>query len=115
MDEKQAVQQIVSAITPELWYLFFQMIITAILSLALIQVLRSLVSYFFVRMDKELSRNVKVIYPPSSDKEGYITDINVQNLTITMVNGNEVYIPITKVRQMVWEIPKRNGKPQKKD
>ena len=111
MDEKQAVQQIVSAITPELWYLFFQMILTAIFSLALIQVLRSLVAYFFVRFDKELSRNVKIIY---DGREGYITDINLQNLTITMINGNEVFIPITKVRQMIWEIPKRNGKPQKK-
>jgi len=112
MNEKQAVQEIVTAITPELWYLFFQMVLTAIMSLALIQVLRSLVAYFFVRMDKELSRNVKVVY---DGREGYITDINVQNLTITMVNGNEVFIPITKVRQMIWEIPKRNGKPQKKD
>ena len=107
MDEKQAVQQIVSAITPELWYLFFQMILTAILSLALIQVLRSIVSYCFVRFDKELSKNVKVIF---DGKEGYITDVNLQNLTITMVNGNEIFVPITKVRSMIWEIPKRNGK-----
>jgi len=109
--EQEAVKNIVTAITPELWYFFLQMVMTAILSLAIIQVLRSLVAYFFVRMDKELSRNVKVIY---DGREGYITDINVQNLTITMLNGNEVFIPITKVRQMVWEIPKRNGKPQQK-
>lgn len=104
--EQEVVKNIVTAVTPELWYLFFQMVLTAILSLALIQVLRSIVSYCFVRFDKELSKNVKIIF---EGREGYITHINLQNLTITLINGNEIFVPITKVRSMIWEIPKRNG------
>ena len=111
MDEKQAVQEIVTAITPELWYMFFQMVLAAILTLALVQMLKSLVAYLFVRFDRELGKNVKVVM---DGEEGYVAHINLQHLIVRMKSGNEKLVPITKVRTMVWEVVRLNGDFQKK-
>jgi hypothetical protein len=99
--EQQAIQQIVTAIAPELWVLFLQAVATVILTLIVYQLLRNVAAYITLRFDKEFGKNVKVIY---EGQKAMVVDVNVRRLTIKRENGNEVLIPITKVGQMSWEI-----------
>lgn len=103
--EQQAIQQIVTAIAPELWVLFLQAVATVILTLIVYQLLRNVAAYITLRFDKEFGKNIKVIY---DGKEALVTDVNMRRLTLKRENGNDVLIPITKVGQLSWEIV-RNG------
>jgi len=103
--EQQVAQQLVNAITPELWDLFIRMIITVVLSLVAYQVLRNVAAYIILRFDKEFGKNIKVIY---NGQNAIVSEVNMRRLTLTLENGNEVLIPITKVAQMPWELV-RNG------
>lgn len=103
--EQQVVQQIVTAVTPELWTLFFQMVLTVILTLIVYQLLRNVTAYIILRFDKEFGKNIKVVY---DGHDAMVVDVNMRRLTLKLENGNELLIPITKVGQMSWEIV-RNG------
>jgi len=103
--EQQAIQQIVTAIAPELWVLFLQATATVILTLIVYQLLRNVAAYITLRFDKEFGKNIKVIF---EGEEALVIDVNMRRLTLKRQNGNDVLIPITKVGQMSWEIV-RNG------
>lgn len=103
--EQQIINDMVTAVTPELWILFLQMLATICLTLLIYQVGRQFVAYLMMRFDKEISKNVKV---RNGNYEGYITNITIQHLTLTLDNGNQVMIPIIQARSMIWEIIK-NG------
>lgn len=103
--EQQAIQQIVTAVAPELWVLFLQATATVILTLIVYQLLRNVAAYITLRFDKEFGKNVKVIY---DGQIAMVIDVNIRRLTLKLENGNDVLIPITKVGQISWEII-RNG------
>lgn len=103
--EQQIIQDMVTAITPELWYLFLQAVATVILTLIVYQLLKNVAAYITLRFDKEFGKNIKVVY---DGHDAIVTDVNIRRLTLKLDNGNDVLIPITKVSQIAWEIV-RNG------
>lgn len=115
--DAEAIQQIVTAVAPELWYLLVQGLATVAIGLALYKLLNAIVSYYFVRFDKELGKNVGVII---NDRRGYIAHISLRHLIVKfddtikpcgdnedVHSGNELLIPITQVASRVWEIIRR--------
>lgn len=105
--QQQIINEMVTAVTPELWILFLQMLGTVCLTLLIYQILRQVVSYLMMRFDKEISKNVKV---RNGNYEGYITNLTIQHLTLTLDNNNQVMIPIIQARSMIWEIIKNGNK-----
>ena len=105
MKMDQQIQQMVTAITPELWALFLQAVATVIITLIIYQLLKNVASYVVLRFDKEFGKNVKVVY---NGQTAMVVDVNVRRLTLKLENGNDILIPITKVSQISWEII-RNG------
>jgi small-conductance mechanosensitive channel len=103
--DQQIINDVITSVSPELWYLFLQMLVTVCITLLLYQVLKNLTAYMFVRFDKEISKNVKI---KTDGVEGTISDINVRHLIIKNKEGSTILIPITKVNGMIWEIVK-NG------
>jgi len=101
----QQIQEMVTAITPELWALFLQAVATVIITLIVYQLLKNVASYVVLRFDKEFGKNVKVVY---NGQTAMVVDVNVRRLTLKLENGNDILIPITKVSQISWEII-RNG------
>ena len=92
----------VVALTPELWWLFVQMIATSIIALVLYKLVNQTVNYFFIRFDKEISKNVGVVI---DGREAYVAHIGFRNLTVEFDdNGNEMIIPLSKVLTEKWEI-----------
>ena len=102
--EQKIIQDMVTAITPELWTLFLQMIVTVVFTLVIYQVLRNVASYINLRFDKEFGKNVKVIY---DGKNAYVKDITLKHLILRLENGNDLLVPISKVMQMHWEIERK--------
>lgn len=103
--EQKVIQDMITAITPELWILFIRMIATVISSLVIYQLLKNVAAYIVLRFDKEFGKNIKVMY---NDQAALVVDINLRRLTLKLENGNDVLIPITKVNQINWELV-RNG------
>lgn len=99
--EQQIIQEMVTAIAPELWILFLQATATVILTLIVYQLLRNVAAYVVLRFDKEFGKNIKVKY---NDQIAMVVDVNMRRLTLKLENGNDVLIPITRVAQMNWEI-----------
>ena len=99
------VTEIITSITPELWWLFVQCLVTVLITLLAYQVLRNVVAYIFVRFDREISKNVKLKF---DNEEAMICHINMRHIIIRKKSGTEVLIPITQVSKMNWEIIK-NG------
>lgn len=60
-----------------------------------------------VRFDREISKNVNVIYEGEVCR---IAHINMRHLILRKKGGTELLIPITKVGQMVWEVEKNGVK-----
>lgn len=105
MSQDEIIQQMVATIAPELWWLFVQMIATAIISLALYKLINQMVNYFFIRFDKEISKNVGVVI---DKREAYIAHISFRHLIVRFDdNGNEMIIPLAKVMSERWEIIRR--------
>ena len=102
------VQQVIQSVAPELWWLLIQAIGTAIACLALYKIVNQITSYFFVRFDKELGKNVEVII---NGRKGYITHISIRHLIIRFKEQGECHsemiIPITKVLSKEWEIVRK--------
>lgn len=103
--EQQVIQQMVTAITPELWTLFLQSVGTIIGTLIVYQLLKNVAAYIVLRFDKEFGKNIKVVY---DGQTAVVVDVNIRRLTLRLENGNEVLIPITRVSLMSWELV-RNG------
>jgi hypothetical protein len=97
---------IMSSVSPHLWYLFMQMLITVAIGFALMGAIKNVVAYFFVRFDKELSKNVRVVY---GGQEGFIAHISMKHLIVRTEDGNENLIPIQKVNSMTWTIQRSHG------
>ena len=82
-----------------------QMIVTGIIALALYKVMNQAVNYFFIRFDKEISKNVGVVV---DKREAYIAHISFRHLIVRFDdNGNEMIIPLSKVLSDKWEIIRR--------
>lgn len=108
ISEKQVISDLVNSITPELWYLFLQMLATICLTLLVYQLLRNITAYVMVRFDREISKNVNVIYDGDVCRIAYI---NIRHLILRKKGGkSELLIPITKVGQMIWEVQKNGDK-----
>jgi hypothetical protein len=118
-DTAEAVQQLVTAVAPELWWILVQSLATVAIMLSIYKVLNSIVSYFFVRFDKELGKNVGVVI---EGRKGYIAHISMRHLIIKydeiphspecgeapdVHSGNELLIPINSVLSRSWEIIRR--------
>lgn len=104
--EQQIINDLVTSITPELWWLFLQMLATICVTLLVYQIMRNLTAYVLVRFDREISKNVNVVFEGEVCR---IAHINIRHLILRKKGGHsELLIPITKVGQMVWEIQK-NG------
>jgi hypothetical protein len=104
--EQQIVREMVTAITPELWVLFIQMLITVLFTLVLYQLLKNIAAYISLRFDKEFGKNVKVMY---EGKAAWVVDVTIRRLTLKIENGNEILIPITKINQINWELIRNGG------
>jgi hypothetical protein len=105
---EQLIQQMVASIAPELWWLFVQMVVTGIFMLALYKVMNQFVNYFFIRFDKEISKNVGVIV---DGREAYIAHISLRHVIVRFEdNDNEMIIPLSKVLSDKWEIIRRKKK-----
>ncbi len=104
--EQQVIQEIITSITPELWILFLQMFFTVLVTLVLYNVLKNVAAYIGLRLDKEMGKNVKVIYDGEVALIAYIT---WKHMIIKKSNGNDVLIPITKISQRDWEVVRHEG------
>lgn len=110
--DSAAIQSIVKAVTPELWFILVQSMATVGLGLAFYKMLNQLVSYMFVRFDIELGKNVGVVI---DGRRGYIAHLSLRHLIVKfdddekdeLHSGNDVLIPITQVTSRVWEIIRR--------
>ncbi len=109
--EQQVINEMVRAITPELWVLFIQMFVTILITLVLYAVLKNVAAYIGVRFDKEIGKNIEVMYEGQRARVAHIT---WKHLILQLENGNDVLIPITKVGAIPWELI-RDGKGRKKD
>lgn len=105
MSQQQVINELVTAVTPEVWWLFLQMLATICITLLVYQLLRNVTAYVMVRFDREISKNVNVVYEGDVCR---IAHINMRHLILRKKGNTELLIPITKVHQMVWEIQK-NG------
>jgi len=102
--EQQIIKDLVQSVAPELWWLFLQMMVTATIGLGLYKAMNQLVNYFFVRFDRELSKNVGVVI---DGRKGYIAHISIRNLIIRYDdNHNELIVPLSNVLNSHWEIIK---------
>jgi len=106
--DKEVIQQMVASVAPELWWLFIQMVVTGIIMLALYKVMNQFVNYFFIRFDKEISKNVGVVI---DGRDAYIAHISIRHLIVRFEdNENEMIIPLSKVLSDSWEIIRRAKK-----
>lgn len=105
---QEIINEFILAITPELWWLFLQMLATVCVTLLVYQLLRNITAYVMVRFDREISKNVNVIYDGDVCRIAYI---NIRHLILRKKGGkSELLIPITKVGQMIWEVQKNGEK-----
>ena len=105
---QEIINEFILAITPELWWLFLQMLATVCVTLLVYQLLRNITAYVMVRFDREISKNVNVIYDGDVCRIAYI---NIRHLILRKKGGkSELLIPITKVGQMIWEVQKNGDK-----
>lgn len=103
--EQQVIQEIVTSITPELWWLFIQMFVTVLVTLVLYNILKNVAAYISLRIDREMGKNVKVIY---DGEVVLIAHITWKHMIVKKENGNDVLIPITKIFQRDWEIVRKD-------
>ncbi len=110
--DQEIVQQIFSSVAPELWWLLLQSCATVAVCMALYKLLNSIVSYFYVRWDKELGKNVGVVI---DSRRGYIAHITFRHIIVKFDDNdddihsdNDLLIPITQVASRTWEIIRRN-------
>ncbi len=111
MEQQQIISELVQAITPELWVLFIQMFVTVLVTLILYAVLKNIAAYISVRFDKEIGKNIQVMYKGQVARVAHLT---WKQLILKLENGNDVLIPITKVGNMDWELI-RDDNGRKKD
>jgi hypothetical protein len=112
MNEKQMIQEVLNVVTPELWWLVYQLIATAAVTMALYKGVNQLVAYIFVRLDKEIGKHVDIIY---DGMKARIVSLNIKHLIVKFDNieengshaGNEKLIPIISVLSRDWEIIRR--------
>ncbi len=108
--DQEIVQQIFSSVAPELWWLLLQSCATVVVCIALYKLLNSIVSYFYVRWDKELGKRVGVVI---DGRRGYIAHITFRHIIVKfdedddnngLHSGNDILIPITQAGSRTWEI-----------
>lgn len=104
--EQKIIADIVTAVTPHMWWMFTQMLITVAIGFALMGAIKNLVAYAFVRFDREISKNVRIIY---EGKGAIISEITIKHLVVRLEDGNDVLIPIQKVNAMIWTIARHNN------
>ena len=103
---QQVVSEMVTAITPDLSWLFIRCLATVLIVMVFYSIIRNAAAHVMVRIDKELSKNVRVVY---EGEKGYIAHIGYRHMVIRLKGGNEVLVPIQRVGSMTWIIERHNG------
>lgn len=103
--EQQVINDIITSVAPELWILFLQMFFTVLATLLLYNILKNVAAYISLRIDKEMGKNVKVVY---ANEVVLISCITWKHMIVKKENGNDVLIPITKISQRDWEIVRKD-------
>ncbi len=98
--ESQIIQ-ILNAITPELWFLFFKLIIALLIVLVLKDMVSTFVNYLVFRTSKFISKNVQV---KINGVDGFIEDYNIRAIFIRTKGGDLKIIPMNRWRYQDWTI-----------
>jgi len=105
--EAEAIKQIFIAIKPELMWTLLQTSIVAIAILLLHNALKTLAAYISFRSNKDIGKNVKIIF---KGREAIITHFTVRFIFLRFKEtGNEMIIPMSRWEIHDWELIK-NGK-----
>ena len=107
----QAVVDIVEAIKPELWVMFFKFVGVAVILLILRNIFGNLAAYFMFRTNKHLGKNVRLRF---KKRDAIIVDYDWRFIHLKFLDTNtEGLIHITLWPRQKWEVYK-NGFHQKK-
>lgn len=105
MDAK-VVLEMFNAIKPELWYMFFQALLIAVVLMVLKNVHTNLAAYVMFRTNKNIGKNVKIRF---NGRDAIITGYDWRFIYIEYLDSHtEALVHITNWKGQKWEVYK-NG------
>jgi len=103
----KSVQEIVTAVKPEMWWTLFQLSGIAIIAIILKKTYDMIAAYMMFRSNKDIGKNVRLVL---NNREAIVTHFTWRFIFIRFKdNGNEKIIPMSRWYNYEWEIIK-NGK-----
>jgi hypothetical protein len=93
--------QIINAISPELWIMFFKLIIAFLIVWIIKDMISTFVNYLVFRTSKFISKNVEVNI---NGTDGFIEDYNMRAIFVRTVGGDLKIIPMNRWRFQDWTI-----------
>ena len=98
--ENQIIQ-ILNAITPELWFLFFKFIIAFLIIWIIKDIISTFTNYLVFRTSKFISKNVEVNI---NGIDGFIEDYNMRAIFVRTIGGDLKIVPMNRWRFQDWTI-----------
>ena len=103
----KSIQDIVTAVKPEMWWTLLQFSGIAILALMSKKIYDMIAAYIMFRSNKDIGKNVRIIL---NEREAMVTHFTWRFIFIRFKDsGNEKIIPMSRWYNYEWEIIK-NGK-----
>ena len=103
----KAIQEIVTAVKPEMWWTLLQFSGIAIVVLIAKKIYDMVAAYMMFRSNKDISKNVRIVL---NGREAIVTHFTWRFIFIRFKdNGNEMIVPMSRWYVYQWEIIK-NGK-----
>jgi hypothetical protein len=100
--ESQAILDIFMSIKPELWWTLAQLAFVLLIAIIFKKGLTTYAAYIIFKWNKELGKNVKVVY---EGKECIIMDYNYRYIQMKVLDGgNKIILPMIDSGGMKWEI-----------
>ena len=110
--DAQIIQEIVTSVKPELWYALAELSVIFIAIIIMKKVYQALAAYLIFKWNKELSKNVRVIWNGS---KCVIMDYNWRWIHLkNLDNGHKIVLPMIKSGGYEWEIVREEDPQEKK-
>ena len=97
----QIIVDIIGAVSPHLYWLFFKALIAFILFKILIDVVSNISSWFMFKMNDKINTGIKV---QINGDIGIIEGYDLRFIYIKTELDDEILIPITKWKSLNWKI-----------
>ena len=99
MGLNDTVLEMVSAIQPELYWVFLKLGVAAIIVIILKKIFENVASYYMFRWNKHLGSGVRVNV---GGKEGVIENYDRSSIYVKIEGGDTLIIPISRWRVQTW-------------